>query len=401
MRTYFCLGFFFINSAFATTFSPKELSALAESRAPLIRMQIENQSAASRQISQSRTLGNPLLTFQTGSIKSSTQSGSVMDISLNQPFPWPGKRQAAIESSEALRRIADVDLEEAKLLINHTVTLLSLEYASLVELEKHHDDRRKRFSLLHKYLNSRPMASPKQIIEKNLIETQIKLVENYMNELVARKTTNLHQLKVLTGEQDISVKVYWDKIQQPLELNEYARFMENNPQLKRSNGLKAYAENRAEEAKFQAKPDILLGVNYRQENLAPVNHFYHAQVSVVIPILDHGQHSVEIARANVRKEEANYKLVSQETTNLLNAHYQELLAAHRSTVIFKISEVNKSEARFKDVENAFRLGRIDAMTFLQSETQAHESIDLAYTSYTKYYNSMAQIMNLTGQKLEL
>lgn len=401
MKKMFLLSLVVSNQLMASTFTPKQLAALAEERAPLIKMQMETVNSATSQISQSRTLANPIFAVQSGSIKSATQSGAVMDLTLNQPLPWPGKRSAAINVSESLKKIAEVDLLESKVLINNSVSLLSLEVATLIELEKHHDDRKKRFSLIQKFLTSRPMVSPKLVIEKNLIETQIRLVENLMLELTARKKSLLNQLSVLTGEKDPQILVNWSQAIQPYELEFYLGQLENGPRIKRSNHLQQYAANKVDEARLLARPDILVGVNYRQENVAPVNHFYHAQVAVVLPILDRGQHTVEMAKANVRREEANKKLVTQESINLLNDYYQNLQAAYRSTLMFKISDIKEIEKRFVEAEDAFRKGRIDAMTFLQTDTQIHESIDLAYTSYLKFYNSVGQINGITGQKMDI
>lgn len=401
MIYFYVFGLLVSNHLMASAYTPKQLAGLAEERAPLIKMQLESRASAMSQISQSKTLANPILTVQSGSLKSGTQSGSVMDVTLNQPLPWPGKRAAAINSSESLKKITEVDLEESKILINHSVTLLSLEIASLIELEKHQDDRKRRFTLIHKFLNTRPIISPKQVIDKELIETQINLVENMMLEFTARKKSLLSQLTVLTGEKDPEILVDWRNASKPYDLDFYIKMMENGPRIKRSVRMQEYANNKVEEAKLVARPDILVGVNYRQENVAPVNHFYHAQVSVVIPILDRGQHTVEIAKANVRREEANKKLVSMETYNLINEHYQNLLAAYRSTIMFKVSDVKTIEKRFVAAEDAFRKGRIDAMTFLQTDTQIHESVDLAYTSYLKYFNSQAQLLGLTGQKMDI
>lgn len=401
MKVFYVFGLLITNHLFASTYTPTQLAGLAEERAPLIKMQLESRSSAVSQISQSRTLANPILTVQSGSLKSGTQSGSVMDVTLSQPLPWPGKRSAAIDISESLKKITEVDLEESKILINHSVTLLSLEVASLIELEKHHADRKKRFSLIHKFLNTRPIISPKQVIDKELIETQINLVENLMLEFTARKRSLMNQLSVLTGEKDPEIIIDWQNANKPYDLDFYVKMMESGPRIKRSVRMQEFANLKVEEAKLLARPDILVGVNYRKENVAPVNHFYHAQVSIVIPILDRGQHSVEMAKANVRREDANKKLIAMETYNLLNDHYQNLQAAYRSTLIFKVSDVKGVERRFIAAEDAFRKGRIDAMTFLQTDTQIHESIDLAYTSFLKYYNSQAQLLGLTGQKMDI
>lgn len=322
-----------------------------------------------------------------------------MDVTVNQPIPWPGKRKAEVNSAKILERVSETDLMESKLLVHHSVTLLGLELASLVELEKHNKERKKRFSLIERFLRSRPLASPIQRVEKNLIETQLKLIETQMYDIETKKRSVTEQLKHLTGEEELSVTLSWvtDKNLPPKE--SFRSRLHLGPDLKRSQNLEELAVNRVEEAKYLAKPDILVGANYRKENVAPVNHFYHANLSIVIPIIDRGQHSLEIARANARREEANKRLVEMNAFAALNRSYQALESAFESTKVFDIRDLKRGEENFREAEDAFRKGRIDVTTFLQSDMQIHESIDLAYLSLIKYYTALSEIKLLTGEKI--
>lgn len=380
---------------------PQEMADLAETRAPLIRMQLEGKSAATSQVGQSRLLANPVFALQAGSVRSGDQSGGVTDLTLNQPIPWPGKRFAAINSAKIMEKISDVDVEEAKLLVHHSVTLLSVEEAILFELEKHHAERKARFSTIQRFLSSRPMASPRQIVERDLIENQIRLVEGQMYEIETKRISLLNQLQALTGESDIEVKLNWRVLAGLPPKEAFEKDLVNSTAYRRSERMNDLAQNKIEEARYQARPDIVVGVNYRQENVAPTNHFYHANLAIVIPILDRGQHSVEVARAQLRREEANKKLVEISNYNQLGISYQSLVAAFRSTQLFKLSELPKVERRFLNTEDAFKKGRIDVTTFLQADFQIHESIDLAYYSYMKFYTALSEVKLLTGQKLEM
>ena len=130
--------------SFGATLSPYDLSVLAEERAPLIKAQIENKAVSESQISQSKLLPNPILTLQSGSIKSATQSGSVIDVTIGQPLPWPGRRDAQIDGARILGKVASMDVDQSRLVINHAATLLGIEWAILNELEKHNKKRRQR-----------------------------------------------------------------------------------------------------------------------------------------------------------------------------------------------------------------------------------------------------------------
>lgn len=401
MKTTFIIILLFSQIVSANSFSPNQIAELAEQRAPLIKMQIENRNAANRHTSQARLYSNPVLALQSGSLKTGSQSGAVVDVTLSQPLPWPGKKQADINSAKILEKISETDLEESRLIVHHSVSLLGLELAALTELARHNQERKHRFSIIQKFLYSRPMASPLQIVERNLIETQIHLVETQMFDIESKKQSVIKQLEELSGESEPEVKLQWS-LSQPLEPKEkYSALLEHGIEFRRTEKMRELAVTKVDQASYLAKPDIMVGLNYRQENVAPTNHFYHANIAVVIPIIDRGQHSVEAARANVRREEANKKLVLMNAMNSLNRSYQALISAHHSTQIFKVADLKRIERQFTQAEDAFKKGRIDVTTFLQTDMQIHETIDLAYVSYIKFYTALSEIKLLTGQKLDI
>ena len=400
MKT-FLLLLLFSSLADAGTFTPGQLATLAEERAPLIKMHLEGNAAASSQVSQSKLFANPVFALQSGQLRSGGQKGSVMDVTVNQPVPWPGKKFAEINSAKLLEKISEVDVEESRLIVNHSVSLLSVEYAVVNELVRHNQERKLRYGIIHKFLTSRPMASPRQMVEKNLIETQISLVEGRMFDLETKKRSLSEHLKKFTGEKVIEVNVDWKQVHSPPDISYFAAELENGPEFRRSKKLEELALNRVEEAKYHARPDIIVGVNYRQENIAPVNHFYHANLAVVIPIIDRGQHTMEVARAQARREEAHKNVVKLNANDQLDESYEALRSAYKSTEIFPISSIKKIDRNFTVAEESFRKGRIDVTTFLQSDVQIHEAIDLAYVSFVKYYTELSKLQLLTGKKLEI
>ncbi|WPU66725.1 TolC family protein [Peredibacter starrii] len=397
---FFILLLLSVNFLSAKSVNPRELADLAQERAPLIKIFLEQESMGQSQLKQSHILANPILTYQGGRLKSGTQSGQVTDLTLMQPVPWPGKRSALIKSHEFLSRISQMDVAEAKLSLGHRVYILAYELASEVEIEKHNKERKERFSLIAKYLSSRPLASPKQQLDRDIIESQIRLVEKLMNQVTARKNGLREELRLLTGLDDLEINVDWEKLPNAHPRDFYASNIGEGWRLKKIDQSVKLSENRIEEARLQARPDIMVGVNYRQENVAPTNHFYHGQVAVVIPIVDRGQHSVQTARAQLRREEASMKLALQETNTELAYSYESLLAAKNGVSLFPMNLRRKSEVRFQRAEDAFRKGQIDVMTFLQSDTQVHENIDLIYTSRLEYLTAVSRLEQLVGHYLE-
>jgi outer membrane protein TolC len=144
----------------------------------------------------------------------------------------------------------------------------------------------------------------------------------------------------------------------------------------------------------------MVGVNYRQENVSPVNHFYAGQVAVVLPILDRGQHSVGTARANLKRDEANLKLTSMEVESDFTYAWENLKASKRGVELYPVSLIKESHNRFEKALDAFKKGQIDVMTFLQSDTQISENINQVYLSRLEYLESLSAIEQLIGHSME-
>lgn len=397
---YFCSLFLILTISLSHAMTPDELSKIVEERAPVIKMFAEQENASVSDIRQSRLLGNPILTFQGGQLRSGDSRGGVTDITLMQPVPWPGRRAAGIRNQEFLGQISKLNLAEAKIALSHRVYLLAYEIASYTEIENHNKERRERFALISKYLGSRPLASPKQVLDKDLIFSQLRVVEKSMNEATARKLSLLKELQILTGLPEVKVDVDWKNIPQRHEKSFYESEYTNGLRFKKQKAQIRISENSIESARLAARPDILVGVNYRQENTDPANHFYHGQVSVVIPIVDRGQHAVQSARAQLRRTEAESRLLDQQMRTELEALYEHNVTSAKNLEIFPLSLKEQSETRFRKAEDAFRKGQIDVMTFLQSDNQIHENVHLIYTSRLEYLQSLSELELLVSHRME-
>ena len=374
---------------------------MAEDYSPQILGESYGLKMSEAQLRQSRIFSNPVFTLQTGSVKSSTQSGAVADLSVNQPLPWPGKRGARVLAQKFILKLSELSLEEARLEVSHRVYVLSSELAALQELQGHYAERKRRFGLIEKSLKSRPLASPKQKADRDLIESQINLMEKGMIDLVARKESLLWELRTLTNGTFDKVLFPWDSLPAALNKDQFLTLIDSSPNGKRMKIQRDLSENKIEQARLEARPDFMVGVNYRQENIAPVNHFYHGQVSVVIPIIDYGQYSVEGARAEKMRTNANHYIERNHMTSLIHQYFAEYEASMKSLEVFKLKNLRQVENKFYDAEKSFRKGFIDALTFLQVDSQVHENIDNIYLSRVEYVIASSKLNLLVGREPQI
>jgi hypothetical protein len=388
---------FFSALSFGKEVPVSVLMDMAESYSHRIKAESFSIKAHESSLHQSRLIANPLFSFQGGSLKSGGQRGPIMDLSLSQPFPWPGKRKTRIEFQDFALTLSKFEKMEVDLQVRHRIYVLSAELAALQELESHYAERKRRFGLIEKSLRSRPLASPKQQVDRDLIESQINLLEKGMIDLVARKEALKWEIKIFSNLDFDRVLFSWDSLPEGLKKEEFIQLVVNSPRYKKLLIQSEMAQNKINEARFEARPDILLGVNYRQENVAPVNHFYHGMVSVVIPIIDHGQHSVEAARAEKRRTDAIRSFENDQILSLIHQAFSEYEGSKKALEVFRLKNLSSLENKFLEAEKSFRKGFIDALTFLQIDSQVHENIDQIYLSRVSYVNAVSELHLLIGK----
>lgn len=387
--------------AFSKTVSVKELLQLAETYSPVIQGEVSGIEASEARVKQARTLANPLFSFQGGRLRSATQGGGVMDFTLNQPLPWPGKRKSRIEGEEFLKKLSELSREEAGLMINHRVLQLSVELAAMQELTGHYSERKKTFSLIQRSLRSRPQVSPKQQVDRDLIESQITLLEKEMISLVAHKEALEAELKILTNSTFDSINFDWTKLPSIYPRDQYISMLDSSPRGQMIKFENRIAANKIEQARLEARPDIVVGVNYRKEEVAPVNHFYHGQVAIVLPILDYGQHSVATAKAEERKTQAMNQAELNRLKTDIHRLYSQCEAGKKMLSVFRVEEVRNLEKKFSRAEELFTRGLIDALTLLQIDQQVHQNIENIYLVRFDYISSLSELQQITGIKAEI
>lgn len=385
----------------AGIYSVKELVQKSEEYSPQIKSEAFNLNASEAQVRQSRLLANPYFTYQGGVLQSGNSRGAVTDLTLNQPIPWYGKRQVRISAQEFVMKLSELSKEEMKLAVAHRIYTVSAEAAALQELESHYKERKRRFGLIEQSLRSRPQVSPKQRVDKDLIESQIKLMEKMMLDLLARKEALTWELSILTNVKVDKVSFAWENLPKGLSKEEYFNLLDSSPKSVRWKLEEKIAENRIEQARLEARPDIMVGVNYRNENVYPANHFYHGQVSLVIPIVDHGQHSMQVAKAEQRKTSAIHSVQRNEYSSMIHQLFAQLEASRKAIEVFDIKKHDAVEQKFFDAEVSFRKGLIDAITFLQIDSQIHENIDQIYLTRVEYVSSLSNLNLLVGKAPEL
>lgn len=378
-----------------------ELIQLTQERAHYIELIRQESHAYDAQVRQAGTLANPNVLLQLGQIESGGPRGDVIDITLTQPLPWFGKRQALIEKQESLKKLGLLEGKQSELGLEHYVLRLALRIAALKELTGHAMERRRRFELLRQSLIARPQLSPIQRVEQGLIENQLRVLERGIVMLESEHRTLSRTLTHWLGR-EFELELDWSRPPVIGKLEDWEqKLIAESPEYKRRQFNQESLQAELKSAELQSYPDWQFGVNYRQEQLAPQNNFYHAVVGLTLPLFDRGQHHEQRLRAEMKVNEARFSLTQLRLKEQLVSAFERAQSQIRLMKTFNMELINKSERQFKEAENEFRKGRIDAPTFLATDNQIHESIDTAFQTTIDAIEAHNQLRLIVGLSPEI
>jgi hypothetical protein len=120
---------------------------------------------------------NPEVSLNGGPMTSSILKGYTYSASIKQSIPLFGQKSRASAVEKGSQALAETQLELTRLGLQHQIVRLSYDLLSAEIHLKHVTHRRKNLAVIGQYLNSRPFASPAQMVEKTLIQNRIREIE--------------------------------------------------------------------------------------------------------------------------------------------------------------------------------------------------------------------------------
>jgi len=398
MKTFLLLLIF---SARLEAMTLGEILDLTRERSHGIELMREESRRQAAQVKQASVLANPSLLMQAGQLSSGSARGDVVDVTLLQPLPWPGKRQAQQESAQARQALAQLEVEKSELRLQHEVTALLLRLATLKELKTHALERRARFAVLKQSLAARPQLSPVQRLEKGLIENQVRMLERGIA-LIEMEHDTLDGVLAQWLGRPVSLTIDWEKAPELLSLEHWQGLARTqSPAYRRQLMEKRELAAELKRSELEARPDWQLGVNYRQERLAPENNFYHAVVGLTLPLFDRGQHKSESLRAEQQLAEARFRRSTWEHDHQLITAFKLAQTQTKLMKTFGLRLIHDSEKNFREAEQEFKKGRVDALTLLATDEQIHTSIDTAFETTMDAWLAYNKLRLLAGLAPEL
>ena len=377
-----------------------EMINIALKRSELLTAQEKSLESSKYAKDQAGAWQNPSVSFNAGLKSASEKNGFAYDIGITQPFYFPGKQKAAGDIAEVQKKIAGLNLTEARLFVRYSVIRLSYQYALADELSKHLEERVIRFKIIRKYLASRPFASPKKRMEKHVVEMKLVLLQKSLDEARSRKDVFWAKLNLfLNMHEPVKVKAPWFNKTEILKWDALQTKVESgNIDLKKQMLLLERTKAETSLARKFAYPDFSLSILYREDTVPDIERFVGAGITVNVPLWNTNKFGSKSMEASVEAEKARAAYAKREINQTLISSFIEYEIAQKNLERLPMSLFEEVHSRLADADDSFDKGLIDLVTYGEVESQAYEMHLSVLGAQYDYVDKYAALQILQGSE---
>ncbi len=393
--------FFSIQSIFPEAnaeYTLEDLVARAEQKAEIIlagQASVEEAEFLKRQAGKFK---NPSIKLDYGRRRASNEAGPEYSVEVSQDFYYPGKRDLRVKIAEENEKSLEANLEERKLEYKYSVIKLVYSYLIASEKATHIKDRVKRFALMESFIKRKAFVTPQSKSELYIVQNRLLNLQKHLIELERDQFLEWEKLNFFLGlDSRVKIKPNWFKkgitFNKELLANE---MLDKNPILKKAKISINKSTAEAKLAGLEKYSDFKIQGAVGEDRSGVNNKFFDLGVTFNIPVLDRNQNQVKSIESRIASE--NY-LLSHQTRLLiskLNAAIIDYESAREILKNFSIDSISKMEEKLNFADAEFQRGRLNLISYLELETQLHETHHAIYDTQLEYVDKYTQVLFLTN-----
>lgn len=393
--------FFTIQTIYSQTnaeYTLEDLVARAELKAEIIlagQASVEEAEFLKRQAGKFK---NPSIKLDYGRRRASNETGPEYSVEVSQDFYYPGKRELRVKIAEENEKSLEANLEERKLEYKYSVIKLVYSYLIAAEKATHIKDRVKRFALMESFIKRKAFVTPQSKSELFIVQNRLLNLQKHLIELERDQFLEWEKLNFFLGlDSRVKIKPSWFKrgitFNKELVANE---MLERNPILKKAKISIQKSTAEAILAGLEKYSDLKIQGAIGEDRSGVANKFFDLGVTFNIPVLDRNQNQVKSIESRIASE--NY-LLSHQTRLLiskLNAAIIDYESAREILKNFSIDSISEMEEKLNFADTEFQKGRLNLISYLELETQLHETHHAIYDTQLEYVDKYTQVLFLTN-----
>lgn len=361
------------------------------------------QQAIEADYRQKTNWANPQFGIVAGQKDSPTgDSGLTWGINLSQPFAAFGEREALkkLAYNQTLSHKKRIKLQLQQ--VQKTAILLAYHHLAAAEKIKHADKRVARLELLKRFLYSRPFISPQKDAEKQIVEEKLRMMQLHLEETKIeynRSWSELNAFLHLVDRVDLSLdwRIPVTRFKNLNKDEVVKNAMTGNYTMA---ALRAEIEANKAEANLneaRAWPEYALSAYYNQEPSSGTERFYGAGITFALPVWNRNSDGIEAA--NKKSEAALLRLKYFEKQ--MAAQAEQLISRYnlfaRTAEQLSFEHIDRLENNMKRLDQGFRKGRVELLTYLEVDETIHDSITETYQNQINLIESGIDLLLFEGR----
>lgn len=342
---------------------------------------------------------NPDLSLSYGPTTQGGERGHTLEAAVRQPVPLFGRKSLAATAARHRVEAAGLETLTGRMLVRATVTTLAYRLAAVAEESSHTAHRRASIQAVVKFLSTRPQVTPNQLVEKSLIESRVREIEDDLIGVEAERARLWSALNVYLGlDTPVEPAIDWSKMPALPEREAlWAQVAERNPELRLRSTLVASAVTEERLARAKAYPDVRLGASYAEENAEFPQRTYLGTLELSLPLLDRGQDTRRAAKAEREAETLRLEHTRRELTARFAQAWTTVEQARKRVALYTDGLPKRSEAEMERGERGWRRGQVATPAFLELEHQTHAQALRYYSARVEYVQAWQTLMQMAGE----
>lgn len=350
---------------------------------------------------QAKARPNPEIEFASGRRKVEPKNGPLYEVSLTQPFLYPGKRNLRVAVLEAEARQERVRHEQTRLAVALDVTRLAYEYGIARRKAAFAAERQNHFEVIRSYLSGRTFAAPQKKAESQIVENRLRNLAADGLQAQSAVRAAFETLNLMVGFADTfpDIRLRWFAGESAVdEIAWLTKARAKNPELAEQNAVLMGATKEAALAVLEPMPDFSVSMFTQKARAVETERNRGLGVGVSIPIFNRNVKGIESAKQKARAEEKLLAFQTRRVESGVKRAVAEFESARRLVRQYPESLLVSLHRQVEDAEEEFSKGRVELLVFLELDGEYAETVDHALDAQIELMSKAVELFSLAGEQ---
>lgn len=398
-----CFIFFPLQVFGADEYSLSQLVKLAVDRNPELRaVELESNSLAAR-ADFGALWDDPVVEFSFEQshqpVNPPTGDTHFGRIAISESIPRPGRLKARQGVFASLYRVGELEMQLSKVDLTIRVLKSAFDFKIASERWEHSRERVARIKTVDTFIRSRPFAAPQRQAEAVITRSKLAILEKQFRQFAADRVAAWNELKVLTGlDAEPRLKVDWfDKATRVVSSEFLAKAEIANPEI-RLRSLKLEAQKaQASLERADSWQGLTLTGSYANGSGANPERNFGLGISFPIPVVNANRAAIRNAEILVTAEQARLEWAKSRLKASVEIAAERFVSAAKSIELLPVEKLSASERDMKKIDEGFKRGQVELITYLEADAQHFENLNEALESQREYLLALSDLSYLTGE----